>query len=227
VSGNDRFAAGYRALEKLDGGTLSLNRPLGPTRIEAGQQRSFSLSSDAGALYFASDADCTKATSATVWWRVTAPDGTDTLQVPMCADAGRRTTAKPGTWRVDVWVPPGSDQGGLLALHVEPAGDLRTFDLPSTVDNGVLAGAGAEDRYHFTASAGDKITVTAKSPCDDDRALYWGVEGPDGQVITLRTRACENLGQQTIPTAGTWSVVIVNRTSDEGPHHYAFAATRP
>jgi hypothetical protein len=232
ASGNDKFAVGYRTMDKLTtvgGGTLSLDRKVGPLRLEAGQQQTFTYTTDADALYFATDADCTKATSATVSWRVIAPDGSETLQVPMCADAGRRTTGKSGTWRVNVWVPPGADQGGLLALHVETAGELRKLParLPSTVDNGTLRGAGAEDRHQFTASAGDKVTITAKRPCDDDGALYWGLESPDGNVITLRTRACQNLGQQTIPTAGTWSVVIFNRTSDEGPHRYAFSITRP
>jgi hypothetical protein len=228
VSGNDKFAVGYRTLDKLTtvgGGDLTVGKPIGPERLEPGQQKTFTIDSDADALYFATDADCTKPTSATVYWRVTAPDGSETLQVPMCADAGRRTTKKPGTWRIDVFVAPGSDQGGIFALHAEQAGPLRDFDItrPKTVDNGSLRGAGGEDRYKFTAAAGDKVTVTAKSPCDDDRSLYWGLESPDGNRITLRTRACENLGEQTIPNAGKWSVFVYNHTADEGPHAYSFS----
>jgi hypothetical protein len=229
VSGNDKFAVGYRTLDKLTtvgGGDLTVGKPIGPERLEPGQQKTFTIDADADALYFATDADCTKPTSATVFWRVTAPDGSETLQVPMCADAGRRPTKKPGTWRIDVFVAPGADQGGIFALHAEQAGPLRNFDiaLPKTVDNGSLRGAGSEDRYRFTAAAGDKVTLTAKSPCDSDRSLYWGLESPDGNRITLRTRACENLGEQTIPTAGTWSVLVYNHTSDESPHAYAFSA---
>jgi hypothetical protein len=229
VSGNDKFAVGYRTLDKLTtvgGGDVTVGKPIGPDRLEPGQQKTFTIDSDADALYFATDADCTKPTSATVYWRVTAPDGSETLQVPMCADAGRRTTGKPGTWRIDVFVAPGADQGGVFALHAEQAGPLRTFQisLPKTVDNGSLRGAGGEDRYRFTAAAGDKVTLTAKSPCGSGRALYWGLESPDGNRITLRTRACENIGQQTIPAAGTWSVFVYNHTADEGPHAYAFSA---
>ena len=181
------------------------------------------LTLTADALYFASDADCTKPTSATVYWRITMPDGKDTLQVPMCADPGRQTTSKKGTWKIDVWVAPGAEQGGLFALHVAAAGPLRSFDigLPKTVD-GSLRGAGGEDRYKFAASAGDKVTITATSPCDSDRSLDWGLESSDGNRVTLRARACEGLGLQTIPTTGTWSVTVYNRTKDENPHHYAF-----
>ncbi|GAB3894014.1 hypothetical protein GCM10029964_071690 [Kibdelosporangium lantanae] len=116
-------------------------------------------------------------------------------------------------------VAPGTDQGGLSALHVAAAGPLRTFDvaLPKTVD-GTIQGAGAEDRYRFAATAGQKVTLTAKGPC----ALEWGLESPDGNRVTLKARACDSLGQQTIPTAGTWAVTVYNRTKDESPHAYAF-----
>jgi hypothetical protein len=231
VSGNDKLAVGYRTLDKLrtvGGGGLALGKPVGPQRLEAGQQQTFTIDSDADALYFASDADCTKPTSATVYWRITAPDGHDTLQVPMCADAGRQTSKTKGTWKIDVWVAPGADQGGIFALHVAAAGPLQTFDigLPRTVD-GSLRGAGGEDRYRFTASAGDKVTLTSKSTCDSDRTLYWGLESPDGNRITLRTRACENLGQQAITVSGTWSVGVYNNTDDESPHGYSFTVARP
>lgn len=224
VSGNNKFAVGYRTLDKLTttgGGGLKIGQRVGPTKLEAGQQQTFTIDSDADALYFASDADCTKATSATVYWRITMPDGHDTLQVPMCADPGRQTTTKHGTWKIDVWVAPGADQGGLFALHVAAAGALRGFnvDLPKSVD-GTIQGAGAEDRYKFAATAGQKVTLTAKGPCEG--SLEWGLESPDGNRVTLKARACEGLGQQTIPTAGTWAVTIYNRTKDESPHAYAF-----
>ena len=226
VSGNNKFAVGYRTLDKLTttgGGGLRLGQRVGPQKLEAGQQQTFTVNSDADALYFASDADCTKATSATVYWRITMPDGHDTLQVPMCADPGRQTTTKHGTWKIDVWVAPGADQGGLFALHVAAAGALRGFDLnlPKTVD-GSIQGAGAEDRYRFAATAGQKVTLTAKGPCTDDRSLEWGLESPDGNRVTLKARACQGLGQQTIPTAGTWAVTVYNRSKDESPHGYAF-----
>jgi hypothetical protein len=229
VSGNDKFAVGYRTLDKVStvgGGTLTLNKRVGPQKLEPGQQQSFTISSDADTLYFASDADCPASSS--VYWRITMPDGKDTLQVPMCADPGRQTTTKKGTWKIDVWVAPGADQGGTFSLHVAAAGPLRTFDigLPKTVD-GSVRGAGGEDRYKFNASAGDKVTLTAKSPCDSDRSLDWGLESPDGNRVTLRARACEGLGQQTIPTAGIWAVAVYNRTSDENPHSYAFLVSRP
>ncbi|MFC7614395.1 hypothetical protein ACFQV2_13570 [Actinokineospora soli] len=227
VSGNDKFAVGYRTLDRLttvDGGDLVPDRRVGPDRLDPGQQRTFTHTSTADALYFATDADCTAATSATVWWRVTAPDGTETLQVPMCADAGRRTTTSPGRWRVDVWVPPGAESGGLFALHVEAAGPLRTsaIDRPATV-SGAVTGSGAETRHTFTARAGDKVTIKALKGCDDDRSLYWGLEAPDGNRVTLRTRACQDLGTHEIPTTGKWAIAIYNHTSDERPHPYAFS----
>lgn len=229
LSGNDKFAAGYRTLDKLHtvgGGDLALDRRIGPDRLEPGQQRTFTHTSNADALYFASDADCATPTSATVWWRVTAPDGTETLQVPMCADAGRRTTTKPGAWRIDVWVPPGAESAGLFALHLEAAGALRTVDIdpPETVED-TLSGAGAETRYRFDASTGGKLTLKSRLTCDDDRALYWGLEAPDGNRVTLRTRACQDLGEHTITTSGTWSVVVYNHTDDRGPHGYAFSVS--
>jgi hypothetical protein len=232
VSGNARLAVGYRTMDTLTtvgGGGLAVGRKIGPQRLEPGQQRSFTIDSDADTLYFATDADCAKPTSATVYWRVTMPDGHDTLQVPMCADAGRQSTAKHGTWKIDVWVAPGAEQGGIFALHVAAAGAQRKFgiSLPKTVTDGSLSGAGAEDRYQFTAAAGDRVTLTAKSTCDSNRPLYWGLESPDGNRVTLRTRACDNIGQQTIPASGTWSVAIYNSTSEEAPHNYGFTVTRP
>jgi hypothetical protein len=231
VSGEEKFAVGYRTLDKLTsvgGGGLRLGEKAGPRRLEPGQQQTFTIDSDADTLYFASDADCTKPTSATVYWRITMPDGHDTLQVPMCADAGRQTTTKHGTWKIDVWVAPGADQGGIFALHVAAAGQQRKFDisLPKTVDDGSLAGAGAEDRHVFTAAAGDKVTLTSKSTCDSDRPLYWGLESPDGNRVTLRTKVCDNIGQQTIPTAGKWAVAIYNSTADETRHSYGFTVSR-
>ncbi len=231
VSGNEKFAVGYRTMDKLrtvGGGAASVGKKFGPQRLEPGQQQTFTMDSDADTLYFASDADCTKPTSATVYWRITMPDGHDTLQVPMCADPGRQTTTKHGTWKIDVWVAPGAEQGGIFAFHVANAGQQRKFDitLPKTADS-TMSGAGAEDRYRFTAAAGDKVTLTAKSTCDSDRPLYWGLESPDGNRITLRTKACDSIGQQTITVPGTWSVAIYNSTSDETPKHYAFTVTRP
>lgn len=232
VTADDAFAAGYRAVHEVvsvGGGTVAVGDKVGPDRLEPGQEKTFTVAGPAD-LYFASETECSA--DAAVYWRVTAPDGTESLSVGMCADVGRWHSATAGTWRIVVTVAADAGQGGPFAFRVLAAGDSRRFDvtLPATVADGrprgagTLAGAGAEDRFRFAGLAGDKVTITSTVTCTDDDPLYWGLESPDGFVVTLRTRACENLGEQTLTADGTWSVVVFNHTDDQRPHRYGFTA---
>lgn len=232
VTQDTEFASGYEALLALvdaGGGSVRLDKRLGPEEIKPGQKKTYTVTGGTD-LYFGTDTDCAAAT--TIFWRVTAPDGTETLLAGMCENIGRRHSAKPGTWRVEVTVDAGAGEGGKFAFHVREAGASRAFDvtLPATVDSnrpsgaGTLTGPGAEDRFRFKGLSGDKVTIKSTTKCTNDDALYWGLESPDGFVISLRARACEDLGEQTLTADGTWTIVISNQTDDKKPHSYSFVA---
>ncbi|MPZ83270.1 MAG: hypothetical protein GEV28_23905 [Actinophytocola sp.] len=231
VTADPAFATSYTAVHEVvtvGGGTVELGAEVGPEDIEPGQRKSYTLAAEATDLYFASDTECDA--DAAVYWRVTGPDAQETLSVGMCADVGRWHSDTPGTWKIEVTVAADAGQGGSFAFQVLAAGASRRFDLsvPATVTNGsprdagTLTGAGAEDRFRFSGLAGDKVTMESTVDCTEGDPLYWGLESPDGFVVTLRTRACENLGEQTLTVDGAWSVVIFNHTDDQDPHRYGF-----
>ncbi|GGM10395.1 VWD domain-containing protein [Nakamurella endophytica] len=251
VSGDEAFADGYRVLQTVAPDTAS---PTGPSSrpssdpattasagavrvggsipavtLRPGETRSWTVDDPAAtALYWASDAEC--AASVPVFWRVTAPDGTESLQIPGCQDGGRITTGSPGTWRVDAFVDAGSSDGGSWAFHVVAAGPERSrpSTLPLTVAAGdaVLAGAGATDRWTFDGLAGDVVTLRAADGCPAGSAVTWGLADPGGTVVTLRTGICDDPNPQTLTSDGRWSVVVVNDTDTAGPYRYGFTATR-
>jgi VWD domain-containing protein len=231
ATGDDGFVPAYEEVGELvvvGGDGIEVGRRVGPERLEPGQQKTFTLDGDTTALYFASDTDPDCAKSVTVFWRVTAPDGTESLSTGMCADVGRRDTAKAGTWRVDVSIPPDAGEGGEYAFRALEAGERRTKDvsLPTKVDDGTLGGPGAEHRYEFDGLAGDKVTMKATADCGDVGPLYWGLSDPNGFVITLRTPACEDLGEQTLTSDGRWSIVVFNPGDDGDEYRYGFTAGR-
>ncbi len=228
VTGDDAFVTGYEAVGELvvvGGGDVEPGERVGPARLEPGQQKTFTIGGDATALQFVTDADCADAT--TVFWRVTAPDGTESLLVSMCQDIGRVSSANAGTWRVEVSVDANSEEGGTYAFRALEAGGQQTtgITLPAT-EEGALSGPGAEHRYTFDGLAGDKVTVTATEDCATTGDLQWGLEDPNGFVVTLRTPACEDLGEQTLTTDGRWTIVVTAPGSGNEEHRYAFTAER-
>jgi hypothetical protein len=228
VTGDDAFVSGYEAVGELvvvGGGDVEPGARVGPERLEPGQQKTFTIGGEATALQFVTDVEC--ADAATVFWRVTAPDGTESLLVSMCADVGRVSSAKAGTWRVEVSVDPGAGEGGTFAFRALEAGGQRTtgISLPATKE-GTISGPGAEHRYTFDGLAGDEVTVEATEDCAATGELQWGLADPNGFVITLRTPACEDLGTQTLTGDGRWSIVVTNPGSDDEEHRYGFTARR-
>jgi hypothetical protein len=145
----------------------------------------------------------------------------------MCQDIGRVSSKNAGTWRVEVSVDPGSEEGGTFAFRALEAGGQRTTEisLPAT-EEGTLAGPGAEHRYTFDGLAGDKVTATATEDCGATGELQWGLADPNGFVVTLRTPACEDLGEQTLTTDGRWAIVVTNPGSGDEEHRYGFTAER-
>jgi von Willebrand factor type D domain len=226
VTQDPAFAAGYQAVLALTdagGGGLQLGKRVGPERMEPGQQKTYTVAGTETDLFFASDTECSDA--ATVFWRVTAPDGKDTLLTGMCEDIGRLHSETPGTWKIEVSVAANLDEGGKFAFRVLEAGQERTSDITLPADkSGELKGPGAQDRYRFDGISGDKVTLKSTMDCTDDEALYWGLESPSGFVISLRTRACEDLGEQTLTEDGTWSIVVFSQSDDDRSHRYAFTA---
>ncbi len=201
---NPEFAAGYQkvaATIDLGSTTTAIGQPIGPTPIEPGQKRTFTFEggSPETDLYFGTDSDC--GTSWAVFWRVTAPDGKDSLLTGMCSDIGRWHTNTPGTWRVDVSVPADSSSGGTYAFRVLRAGPSRIFPitLPAEIGNerpsgaGILKGPGAEHRFQFEGLAGDEVSVTAALTCTRSDIAEWCLEDPDGFRVTLRTPACKDV----------------------------------
>jgi len=227
VTGDPSFAPAYQAVHEYTtagGGSVRLGTPVGPEDIEQGQLKSFTLTTDETDLYFAADTECDA--NKPLYWRVTGPDGQESLSTPMCEDVGRRHTDTPGTWTITV----NADAAGTFTFRVIEAGATRTFpvSVPATVRQGTpagagtLSGAGAEHRFTFAGLAGDTVTAKSTMDCTDDGPLYWGLESPDGYVISLRTQACEDLDEQTLTADGDWSVVVFNHTDDQGSHDYAF-----
>jgi hypothetical protein len=224
VTSDDAFAESYRAVHEVvsvGGGSVAVGEKVGPDRLDPGQEKIFTVAGGTD-FYFASDTECSA--DAAVYWRVTGPDGKETLSVGMCEDVGRWHSATPGTWRIVVTVAADAGQGGPYAFRVLEAGGSRRFDvtLPATVADGrprgagTLTGAGAEDRFRFAGLAGDEVTVKSTVDCAGDDPLYWGLETPDGFVVTLRTRACEDLGAQTLTADGTWSSTTPTTRSPTG-----------
>ena len=230
VSQDTGFAAGYTALAELpavSGGTVELGRPIAPGTLQPGESVTFTLPDDQlRDLFFATDTDC--AASLSVFWRVTAPDGTDTLLSGMCTDQGRVATTAAGTWTIDISVDPAASEGGSYGFLAVPAGPIREFPLqiPGEIGAGELQGAGAADRYAFTGLQGDVLELAALPGCPPDTPLLWGLEDPNGYLVNLRTSACTDLGGQTLTTNGAWHLLVWNPTAIGETQVYGFSVRR-
>jgi hypothetical protein len=228
VSGDNRFADGYRALEQVSpsgGGDVRVGDEVGPERLEPGQQKSFTVVDGAAKeLFFAAVREC----AGQVFWQVTGPDGTKSALTGMCNDIARWQTTKPGTWRIDVNIPPDAKEGAEFGFRVLRPGTKSTVDatLPVKVSQRDLKGPGAEIRYRFAGRAGETVTLTSDVECDPENHLEWGLENPSASRITLRTPVCADLGPQKLDVPGTWSVVVYNPTTDDTKANYGFTAAR-
>lgn len=227
VTGEAAFVLGYQAVAELtatSGGGVAVGERVGPAELAEGETRTYTIDGDRTDLYFATEADCAEATG--VFWRVTGPDGEESLSVSMCEDVGRRSSAGSGAWTVQVSVPPGAGTGGTFAFRAVAAGERREFAMtPPAEKSGTLSGAGAEDRHRFDGLAGDTVTVESTVDCADSGPLYWGLEDPNGFVLTLRTPACEDLGTQTLTADGRWAIVVFHHGADPAGYDYGFAFT--
>lgn len=162
-----------------------------------------------------------------MFWRVTAPDGTDTLQSAMCTDVGRVATTTAGTWTIEVFVDAVADEGGSYGFAVTPAGPVteRELTIPGEVTAAELRGPGAADRYAFNGLQGDVLQLSVLPGCDPGTPLMWGLEDPNGFVVTLRTSACSDLGEQTLTTNGRWHLVVWNPTAADLSLPYGFSVS--
>ena len=77
--------------------------------------------------------------------------------------------------------------------------------------------AGAVDRYHFSAAAGDIVYLDADAACDP--ALSWRLLQPNGSLFWF-TDACTDLGRRVLPEAGEWRVEVYSDGAAAGA--YAF-----
>jgi hypothetical protein len=228
ASGDPRFAVGYRSLEQVTPsgeGDVGIGDTVGPERLEPGQQKSFTVvDSAAKELFLAAEREC----SGLVVWQVSAPDGTRAGPAGVCNDLGKVRSATPGTWTIDVSIPPDAPEGADFGFRVLRPGASTTENatLPLTVPTRELPGPGAETRYLFTGAPGDRLTLRATVECDPDNPLEWGLENPDRYRITLRTPVCKDLGEQKLDVPGTWAIVIYNPTSNDHAAEYGFTATR-
>lgn len=235
VSGDSGYAAGYTALRDVapvQDAAVTLGVPVGPGTLAPGETTTFTADDDANALYFAGESDC--AGNESVQWRVTAPDGQESLLASICEDHGRISSTTSGTWRIHVMVDAAAPEGGSYEFTVHPAGPIREFPLPvpgsvgtgGAVEPGALRGAGATDRFSFSGLQGDVLILTALPGCSVDSPLLWGLEDPNGFVVTLRTSACDDLGAQTLTTNGQWHVIVWNPTAAAEPLQYDFSTSR-
>ena len=114
-------------------------------------------------------------------------------------------------------VQASTEQSGAVAV------DLGTAVEPGAAVNGQLA-AGATDKYHFTAQAGDIVYIDAPETCDP--AVDWRLMRPDGAVVGFE-RQCVDLGRRVLPEAGEWRIEVYSDESVAGAYSFQVMAVPP
>ncbi len=97
---------------------------------------------------------------------------------------------------------PALDLGEPIAREQDVAGNLI---------------AGATDRYHFTAAAGDIVYLDAGETCSP--ALSWRLMRPGGTLHAFHP-GCEDIGRRVLPEAGEWLIEVYSDTGAAGPYEF-------
>jgi hypothetical protein len=170
-------------------------------------------------------------------WELRRPDGSAFIPYEVfsvCLDQGPVTLDAGGTWRLIVRAPPNSDGTGTydLAVHAVPAAQTFPIAIGDEVGPGQpAAGAGeiespgAEDRYTFSAQAGDRVFIDVKSVrggCGFVGDLGWELRRPDGSAFIPYEvfSVCVDNGPVRLDASGTWRLVVRAPFDDDGTGSY-------
>ena len=123
----------------------------------------------------------------------------------------------PTTGTYSVFVDPGAAATGtvVLNLYTVPADLSGTLTINGSAVGVTLSTPGQNGSYTFSGTASQQVTVRVTS---NTMSVVVTLKKPDGTTLTSKTSSASsfNLTQQTLPTTGTYTVVVDPQTSSTG-----------
>jgi hypothetical protein len=183
------------------------------------------LAADAGKNVFFDALPPVGCTNA-IRWQLLKPSSAQIFESGVCSDVGQ-VALTAGTYTLRVFTINPSDATGTYSFRIlkVPPPQPFAYTVGNTVSNGVpgpgagnLEVPGAEDRYTFTATAGQKITadfITA-STC----LVQWQLTNPSGGTV-FNTGLCSDRGPFTL-VAGAYTVRLFMPPTSDATGTYSF-----
>jgi RHS repeat-associated protein len=165
--------------------------------------------------YLAADPSCDHSSETKLIWNVTDASGSSLIGSSfICTDIGRLVFDKAGTYRLMVASSQGQTRPYSVTWVVSRPDQVRSIQ-PGQTATGTIDLPGARDAWTFTAQAGQTVKLQADPSCNASTTtnLIWWVAAADGSSMVGSSFICSDLGTVTLPTAGTYRVMVA---SDEG-----------
>ncbi len=173
------------------------------------------------------------ASSCSLTWSLTGPgDATVFDSRGLCSDPGQITLGAAGTYTLTVLAPGAATGTYSFRITNIAAPQAFAYTLGSTVSNGTpAAGAGnieapgSVDTYTFTVLAGQKVFVDYRTATSC--SLTWSLTGPGDSTVFDTQGICEDPGQFTLASAGTYTLRVAAGGSATGTYSFRISKVAP
>ncbi|HET9851634.1 MAG TPA: RHS repeat-associated core domain-containing protein [Candidatus Limnocylindrales bacterium] len=123
--------------------------------------------------------------------------------------------------------PSFAGSAATVAASIERA-STPSLDLGTGIEREQPVGgsllAGAVDRYHFTAAAGDIVYLDAEGACGAN--VDWRLVRPNGALATFAD-ACTDMARWVLPEAGEWRIEVYSDDASAGPYSFRVLTVAP
>lgn len=149
-------------------------------------------------------------------WLLSAPNGATIFNTCLgCGDPGARTLEIPGTYILTVGEPSEGRTGSYqFQVWNIPAPDEFTVAISDVISDGVpgpgaghIESPGVEDRYYFTATAGQTIYADLHDYSGVSQ-INWQLHAPDGTRLFRTCLGCGDPGTQALPQSGVYTLTV-------------------
>ena len=185
-----------------------------------GSRDIYTLAVTAGTVgYFAAAKDCAASMSSTLHWYLLDPSGAPASgELEICGDQGRIQFANTGNYQLVVSSNDGGTGSYGVTWQASRPDQVRPLVLGSVI-TGAIDTPGSEDRWTFSASANAMLHFGPAAGCAGS-GLYWAVQDSTGTPISGRSSVCDGSEVVTIPTTGSYQVLISGDGAATGTYSF-------
>ena len=209
------------------GNTVQNGQPAaGAGNIEnAGDRDIYTFTAAAGQRVFF-DGDVVSGGTCSVFWELTDSSSAIIFTEGVCGDPGTKVLALGGTYTITVGT--GTTATGTYSFRLTnvPAPDSFAINIGDTVQDG-QPGAGAgnietpgrEDRYAFSATAGQTVFFDGNFAGGTTCSAYWELKDPT-QAIIFDEGICGDPGSTVLALGGTYAIRVYTTSAATGTYSF-------